>query len=36
MERLKTWFKDQGLGPEDIPKVCAFRDLVAVVNAAHR
>ena len=21
MERLKNWFKDQGLGPEDIPKV---------------
>ena len=25
MERLKNWFRDQGLGPQDLPKVEPWR-----------
>lgn len=31
MERLKNWFRDQGLGAEDIPKVCFNEALTSIV-----
>jgi len=28
MERLKNWFRDQGLGPEDIPKAVIIHEVL--------